>query len=165
MKKTVLLTALAFLLMACPASDPYGPATTTIKVFKQGIMLGDTVMKDVKNEKAQKLWPPAKATALKTADLALATIDELKKGKDKKECKAKHADEKSDAYKACIQKYKTDLIGLVKKSVCLTLTALGFIPTKYRSRFQVYIDLGKSFICQKMRTSETESVVPPPRRP
>jgi len=161
----VSLVALAVLLTACP-KDPYGPALTTIKVFRQSLEIGDAVVKEVNNNALNKAWPVAKETAIKTADLAVAAIDALKQGKDKAACLAKYPDPNSDEHNACLQKYKTDVVLLVKKAVCLALTALGFIPEKYRAKFQLYLDLGKSFVCPTPTPApSTPAVTPAPPAP
>lgn len=148
-------TMTVLLLSGCPASNPYGPAKTTINFFKGALDLGDKVAQDSTNEKFKQYWPPAKKTAVAAADLALETIAALESGKARKECLAKYPDEKSSEHQACLQKYATNIAALVKKAVCLCLQAIGFVPEKYLSRFKLYIELGKQFVCPAAAAAPT----------
>lgn len=185
-------TALMATILLVGCADPYGAARTSLRTAKDGLSLGDFAVKNhikseeercssrvgdekVKclesSEKLKKHWPTALAVAIKTIDLALTAIDEAEKKSTQKKCEKLHPDKNSADYKTCMEQNKVDIAKLVKKSVCLMLVALDFLPDSIKSKFSVYLSLGKAFVCLAVsppganREEDRPNLIPAPAKP
>lgn len=174
MEKKRFIGAALVLIMLSVVPSCTNTARVTLRTAKEGLKLGNFTVTDyIKMEevrcdskegaekascldtatKLKKYWPPAYKTALQAVDLALEALDAVDKKEAEKNCSTLFPDEASEDYKNCVYRNKINVEALVKRAVCLVLTALDFVPETMKAKFSLYIELGKGFVCSKSTTT------------